>query len=31
VSPRTAATEVSHDKRAELDARYPRLAAAPIA
>lgn len=30
VSPRTAATEVSHDKRAELDARYPRLAATSV-
>jgi glutamate dehydrogenase (NAD(P)+) len=30
VSPRTAATEISHDIRAELDARYPRLATLPV-
>ena len=31
VAPRTAATEISHDIRAELDARYPRLADLPAA
>jgi glutamate dehydrogenase (NAD(P)+) len=30
VSPRTAATEVSHDKRAALDALYPRYASATV-
>jgi glutamate dehydrogenase (NAD(P)+) len=30
VSPRTAATEVSHDKRAALDALYPRQASATV-
>jgi len=30
VSPRTAATEVSHDKRAVLDALYPRHASATV-
>jgi glutamate dehydrogenase (NAD(P)+) len=30
VSPRTAATEVSHDKRAALDAIYPRHASATV-
>ena len=31
VAPRTAATEISHDKRTELDDRYPRATATPIA